>query len=149
MADLITDNAAWFWLVIGILLLIGEMVIPGIYMLWIGLAAVVTAASVGVFSGLGFLSQAVIFTSLSVLMILGARRYLKLHPTTTDQTNLSRRGQQQVGKVYALATGIENGTGTVKIGDTMWTVEGPDLQQGTRVRIVSVEGAAIKVEADT
>ena len=147
MVEWISENSAWFWLIVGTLLLVGEMLIPGIYMLWIGVAAIMTALIVSLFSDMSFMWQALVFAALGLIFILVTRRYLKLNPLETDNSELNRRGARHLGKVYTLVDAIEDGTGRVKIGDTLWTVNGPDLPSGDRVRIVQVEGATLTVEA--
>ena len=47
----------------------------------------------------------------------------------------------------AYVEGIVDGRGRLKIGDAFWRAEGPDLPQGTRVRVVAVDGTAVQVEA--
>ena len=40
---------------------------------------------------------------------------------------------------------IVNGRGSVKIGDSIWRVEGPELPKGTRVRVLGADGTLLKV----
>jgi membrane protein implicated in regulation of membrane protease activity len=34
----------------------------------------------------------------------------------------------------------------VRVGDSVWRAEGPDLPAGDRVKVIGVDGAALKVE---
>ncbi|VEH67605.1 nodulation efficiency, NfeD family protein [Rodentibacter pneumotropicus] len=43
MAEWLTTWTLWHWVVLGFVLLIAEVVIPGVFLLWWGLAALVTA----------------------------------------------------------------------------------------------------------
>ena len=43
MADWLTTWSVWHWLVLGFVLLIAETLVPGVFLLWWGLAAIVTA----------------------------------------------------------------------------------------------------------
>ena len=47
-----------------------------------------------------------------------------------------------------VAEAIENGRGTVKIGDTLWRAEGPDAAQGARVKVTGTDGATLMVEPE-
>ena len=67
--------------------------------------------------------------------------------SASDEPDLNRRGSQYVGRVVALDSAIETGRGRVRLGDTVWTVEGPDLPESTPVRIVGSDGAVLRVEA--
>jgi membrane protein implicated in regulation of membrane protease activity len=60
---------------------------------------------------------------------------------------LNRRGAQLVGQVFPLESAIVDGRGRLKIGDAFWRAEGRDMPEGTRVRIVAVEGGSVRVEA--
>jgi membrane protein implicated in regulation of membrane protease activity len=41
---------------------------------------------------------------------------------------------------------IAHGRGRVRIGDTLWLVEGPDAPAGAQVRVTAAEGAVLQVE---
>jgi membrane protein implicated in regulation of membrane protease activity len=51
-----------------------------------------------------------------------------------------------VGQVCEVLDPIANGVGRIRLGDSVWTVHGPDAPAGSRVRIVAAEGAALRVE---
>ena len=42
-------------------------------------------------------------------------------------------------------TAVVDGTGTVRIDDTVWRIRGPDTPAGSRVRIVQADGASLTV----
>ena len=54
--------------------------------------------------------------------------FIWAHPTVSksDQPNLNRPAAQLVGRVLIVAEAIEGGRGKVRVGDTLWPVEGPD-----------------------
>lgn len=139
----------WHWWVLGVALLVLEVTAPGTFFLWLAIAAGVTGVAAFAFPAMGWPLQLVLFAVLAVASVLGGRAFVKRHPIRSDDNTLNRRGEQQVGKIYALADAIQNGRGTLKVGDSVWRVEGPDLPAGTRVRVVAVEGAVLKVEKAT
>lgn len=65
----------------------------------------------------------------------------------TDEPELNRRGHQLVGRVVIVAEPLRNGRGTVRVGDTVWPAQGPDLEAGAKARVVKTEGTALVVEA--
>jgi inner membrane protein len=71
------------------------------------------------------------------------------HPglSISDQPDLNRRGAQLIGRIVDVAEAIVGGRGKVKVGDTLWTVEGPDTHAGTPVRVASSDGTVLRVEA--
>ena len=56
------------------------------------------------------------------------------------------RGDSLVGKTIVLDTPILGGQGRVKLGDGSWTVTGPDMVAGSRVRVAAVSGTELRVE---
>ena len=70
------------------------------------------------------------------------------HPSVlkTDQPDLNRRPDQLVGRVVAVEEAIAHGRGKVRIGDTLWIVEGADMPAGTEVRVTATQGAILRVE---
>lgn len=137
----------WGWWIFGILLIVLEVAAPGAVFLWMGIAAGVVGAAVFFAPGLSWESQFLIFAVLSVVSVLVARRYLKSRPIETDQPSLNRRGSQYIGRVFTLAEPIVDGRGKLHVDDTMWKIEGPDLAQGEKVTVTTVEGVILRVEA--
>ena len=70
------------------------------------------------------------------------------HPTVSrsDQPNLNRPAAQLVGRVVVVAEAIEGGRGKVRVGDTLWPVEGPDTPAGIEVRVRAAKGTVLVVE---
>ena len=70
------------------------------------------------------------------------------HPSVlkTDQPDLNKRPVQLLGRIATVEEAIAHGRGRVRIGDTLWMAEGPDLPAGAEVRITSARGAVLKVE---
>lgn len=140
-------NEVMFWAGLSLLLIAAETVAPGVFMLWLGLAAAVVCAVVLLFPGIAPLWQAVAFIVLSFVSIVGYRRFFRKSDLQSDQPLLNRRAEQFIGKVFPLESAIINGQGRIKLGDALWTVEGPELPAGTRVRVISVDSMILKVQS--
>ncbi len=136
----------WHWLILAVVLLALEVVSPGVFFLWLGLAAAGVGGLLWWMPDLVWQTQLVIFAVLSVLSIGVARGVLRRRPIATDAPTLNRRGEQYVGRVLTLSEPIENGVGRVRVDDTLWRVEGPDAPAGSRVRVVGVDGTLFRVE---
>jgi membrane protein implicated in regulation of membrane protease activity len=85
--------------------------------------------------------------ALSIVNIVVARRYLKRHPTHSDHPTLNRRAAGLIGRQATLVEPIADGRGRAKLGDSTWTVTGPELPAGAHVKVVDADGAVLKVEA--
>jgi membrane protein implicated in regulation of membrane protease activity len=139
----------WNWMVLGMILLATEIVVPGVFLLWIGIAALIVGALSLALWNVGFWVwevQVVIFLALSLVCAVVGRRIAAAREDS-DQPLLNRRGEQLVGRTATLTEPIREGYGRIHIGDTMWRVAGPDLPVGARVRIVAVRDLELVVEA--
>lgn len=133
------------WAALSLLLIALETLAPGVFLLWLGLAAGVVFAVVLLVPGIPPLWQAVGFIVLSFVSIALYRRFFPKSDEQSDQPLLNRRGEQLVGKVFPLHEAIVNGQGRIKLGDALWTVEGPDLPVNSRVRVVAAQSMILKV----
>lgn len=136
----------WHWWILAGVLLILELTLPAFFFLWLGMAAGATGLVVLLIPGLALEFQLLIFAISSVLAVWGWRRYRELNPLTNDQPHLNRRGQQYVGREFTLEEPIHNGVGKVVVDDSTWRVRGPDVPEGTQVRVTDVDGVIFIVE---
>ncbi len=144
MGTIIHSLGAWNWFILGVVLLILEIIAPGIFMLWLGLAAFL----VGLLSfavDWSWQLQLVAFAAFSLAAIPLWRR-LGSHKAPSDQPFLNRRADAFVGRVFTLEKPIVSGNGTVAIGDTVWRVSGPDCPAGSRIKVAGVDGGTLRVE---
>ena len=146
MPDFIANmEPHWAWLSLGVLLVAAEIVAPGFFLIWIGAAAIVTGVLAWVLP-LSIPLQLGIFAILSFVALYGGRRWLKANPITTADPNLNQRGNRLVGEVLMVTKAIEDGRGRAKVGDGEWPVRGPDIAEGSKVRVVSADGGVLLVE---
>lgn len=139
-------NSPWFWWAIALALFAAEAMLPGTFMLWLGFAAVATGL-VDLVIALSPTVQWMIFGLLSLISVGFGWRWRSTHrDSPSDQPLLNQRAAQLVGRVFPLESAIVDGRGRVKIGDALWTVEGPDLGAGTRVRVVAVNAMVLRVD---
>ncbi|TCT13262.1 hypothetical protein EDC22_101123 [Tepidamorphus gemmatus] len=148
MLELIHSLGHWTWWILGILLLVAELLLPGIYMLWFGLAALAVGALAFAVDGIGWQVQIVAFGVLSIGAVVVSRRLARSRPGEGDAPFLNERSAALVGRSFYLADPIVGGAGRIVVDDTLWRVHGPDLPAGTRVRVVRAEGTHIAVERD-
>ena len=146
MESLLEGPPYWYWLAAGVLLIAIEAVLPGVFMIWLGVSAIVTALATLIFPDMALVYQLLIYAVLSVGTVLTGRRWMGRLNETSEQPNLNRRGIQYVGQVYTLDQPIRSGRGRVRVEDTTWSVADPDLPAGARIRVIDVEGATLKVE---
>jgi membrane protein implicated in regulation of membrane protease activity len=145
MVEFFASLGVWDWFIAGGLLLVLEALAPGVFMFWLGLAAMLVGA-VSSFVDLNWQAQFILFSAFSVTMIPIWRRLSRQIPTDTDQPFLNRRAEALVGRMFTLEKPIVDGAGTVRIDDSVWRITGSDVPAGRRIKVVSVDGTALHVE---
>jgi membrane protein implicated in regulation of membrane protease activity len=140
------DLGPWTWVVLGIALMGLELAAPGVFFVWLGLAAVLTGVLDWAF-GLSWQAALLCFAVLAVIAVL-AGRALTRHREEEDKgpAALNRRGHSLVGKVFTLDAPIHEGSGRIRVDDSSWRVIGPDAPAGASVRVVRLDGATLVVE---
>ena len=139
----------WHWLILAVVLISIEMLLIGsYYLLWMGIAAGVVGVLLYLIPSLSFLVQVLIFTVLSVVILVAYKQYQKNNPVLSDQPKLNRRGEQYIGRVFTLENPIVNGVGKVKVDDSTWRISGEDMAAGTKIKVTAVDGTTFLVEAE-
>ncbi len=131
------------WVLAGLVLLGAELVLPGAFLLWAGLAAVGTGL-VWLVAAPGFPLSVVIFVVLMAAGVaVGLRRRRAQRPAWLNTPESGLAGREGV-VVSASATGLR-----VRIGDSDWAAqaEAGGLRAGDTVRVVGVEGTVLRVRA--
>jgi membrane protein implicated in regulation of membrane protease activity len=137
----------YLWWILALLLIAGEVLLPGYFMLWIGLAAAAMGLVLWLLPALGLLAQAVLFALLAFAACVAYARWLRprLERRAPGDERLNRRGEQMIGQRYELIEPIVNGRGKARVGDGQWLVSGPELPLGATVEVVAVEGTTLQV----
>ena len=147
MQELVPLTGIWFWWIVAGVLLLLELMTPGVFAMWLALAA----ASVGItdyFFDLNWQLELLAFAGFSLVYVYLARPwYSKNKLQNSDQPNLNQRIYSFVGKSFVLAEPIVNGQGKLDIEGTRWDVLGPNLAKGATVKVTAVEGMKLRVTA--
>ena len=147
MAEIFTTLGTWNWLIVGFILMALELAAPGVFLFWLGLSALL----VGLLSFLiqpSWQTQLLMFAVFSVAAVPLWRRFaFTSRAASISNPFLNKRTDAMVGREFTLEKPIVNGTGTVRIDDTIWRVAGPDAPAGSRVKIVQADGASLTVAA--
>ncbi len=135
----------WFWFIAAAILLMGELLIPGIFLLWLGVAAALTGF-IDIALGLDWRGEIVTFALTSLALVAASWKYVTAQwRPTSDQPHLNQRHLTYIGQTVTLDTAITSGRGTVTIDGTIWDVEGADADVGTRVKVTGVNGMRLVV----
>lgn len=138
-------SSHWLWLGLGLVLAIAEVAIPGVFLIWLAGAAIVTGVVTWLVP-LGLPLEIVLFAVLSIVSVFIGRNYLRRNPIEPVDQRMNDRGAQAVGETVTVTQVIEGGSGRVKLGDSEWLARGPDAEPGTRMRVSGHQGAVLLVE---
>lgn len=148
MIALVFEHAYIFWLSLGGLLLAAEILGGNGYLLWSGIAAVITGMLVWAVP-FGWEWQGVLFAILTLIAawlwwLWLSKRVQQQKPA--DAT-LNQRGQQLVGRRFTLEESLVNGRGHVRVGDSSWPVSADeDLPSGSKIKVIAVEGITLRIK---
>jgi len=135
----------WFWLVLGGLLGIAEILVPGFFLIWLAVAAIVTGL-VAFLTPISMTLQIAMFAVLAVAAVYAGRRWFAVNPIESSDPNLNDRGARLIGETVTVVEAIADGRGRVKVGDSVWNAKGSDAAEGAKVRVTGSEGATLLVE---
>jgi membrane protein implicated in regulation of membrane protease activity len=145
MPGLETVEPHYTWLALGLVLAVAEMAIPGVFLIWMAGAALVTGLVAWV-APIGVPVQIGLFAALSIVAVFSGRRYIAAHPVVSADPKLNDRGARTVGETVVVTQAIDGGQGRVKLGDSEWLAKGADAPAGTRLRVVGHDGVVLVVE---
>jgi membrane protein implicated in regulation of membrane protease activity len=133
------------WVAGGLGLLILEMLLPGVFMMWLGLAAC-GAGLLTLMFDFDFAAQVVSFGILTaVTLTIGLRLRVPRQVVHTESEGLIGRP--------ATALVFHGRDGRVRLGDTDWPARVPAGIQppdpGTRLRVAQVDGTILVVRPDS
>ena len=136
----------WFWLSLGFVLGAVEMIAPGFFLMWLGLAAIIVGIIAWLIPGMSIAMQVAFFAILSVLTVYAGKKFLKDNPIESDDPKLNNRGARLMGEIVTVIEAITDGHGRVKVGDSDWNARGADAVVGAKVRVIGADGAVLLVE---
>lgn len=147
MVEMILAHPHIFWLSLGGLLLAAEMLGGNGYLLWSGVAGVITGLLTWALP-VSWEWQAVIFCILTLLAAWLWSKWLarQVKEQKPADSQLNQRGQQLVGQRFTLDNALVNGRGQVRVGDSAWPViADDDFPAGSKVEVIAVEGITLRV----
>lgn len=145
MMDHLLDTM-WWWLGLAVLLGIGEMITPGVFLIWVAAAAAVTGLLALLVPDMPVTLQFLIFAGLCLLATWVGRRWYRENPVPSQDPMLNDRASRLIGKPVTVVEAIRGGEGRVRIDDGTWSASGPDADVGARLVVVSTSGTTVTVD---
>ncbi len=136
----------WWWLSAGMVLMVLEIVTPGVFFLWIGIGAFITGGVAAAFPTASPALLGAIFAALSVISVFVGRKIMSKKQTPVDN-ELNNRGAQYIGQIYQVYEPIVDGRGKISVGDTLWLAAAKtNIEANTAVKVIGIRGTTLEVE---
>ncbi len=148
MIELLNHVNYWHWIAFGLLLLSGELLGAAGYFLWLGISAILVGVILA-FLPISWQLQWVSFAVFSLVTTWGWWRYQHKKDVACEaDRSLNQREKQLIGKTTRLDEDIQAGSCRIRLGDTTWSARCHEaLSAGTLVKVVSVDGIIVTIEA--
>ncbi len=137
----------WHWLVLAAVFAVIEIASPAMVCIWLAAAALAVAVVDRLAPGLGWEYQALLFAAFAIAGVAVGRLVFARARRKRPEGALNRRAETYIGRSFTLDQAIVNGRGRLKVDDTVWRIEGPDLPAGATVRVTGADNTALRVEA--
>ena len=137
----------WGWLAIGLILAAAEMAVPGLFLIWMAIAALLTGLAAWLLP-IGVPLQILLFAVLAIFAVFGGKRFLRDNPVRPADPMMNDRGARLVGEMVLVTQtiGADGAAGRVKQGDTEWLAKGAEAEPGARMRVTGHDGVVLIVE---
>jgi membrane protein implicated in regulation of membrane protease activity len=140
------QHPALLWLIAAVALGIAELVVPGVFLVFLAAAAAIMGALALLFPDLPVAGQLLGFAGWSAVAVLIGRRWYRDFPVASTDPLLNDRVARLVGEVVTVVEPVSAHGGRVRVGDGEWPARGPDSPAGARARITGADGATLRVE---
>ena len=135
----------WIWAIGAVVVALLELHAPGCYLIWVALGGAVTA--IAAFTAVpGLTGQLVLFAAASLVScVIGYFVYRRVMAADPDAEPINSKQHALIGMRGAVDVALANGAGKVRLGDSVWLAEGPDLPVGAAVVVTAVRGTTVIV----
>ena len=148
--DLFADLSIefWHWWILACLMLVLEMVLPGIIFLWLSVAAAAVGFVVLLVPDISVELQLIAFGVFSVLSFVTGRRFFRPGISGANEQDVSSASSSLVGKTTVLTEKTTNGRVRQSVYGSSWVLKSEeDLAKGQKVRVCGIEGSMLLIEA--
>jgi len=142
LVDLI--DLRWGWWIAAVILAAAEIFVPGVFLIWLALAALITGA-IALLFGPPLAVDLAIFAVAAIASIYIGGTVYRRNATTTEPL-LNNRAARMIGTRVTICEAIVGGQGRATDGDSFWSAKGPDMAAGTIAIVTAVEGNTMVVE---
>jgi inner membrane protein len=136
----------WAWIIAGVIIAGLEILIPGVFLLWLGLGALATGIILVLVPGLPLAWQALVF-AVAMVSSLGLGMWIQRHSARLPGDRfLNKEMKAMIGQRYFALGPFKAGRGRIKVQDTSFAAVSQDeIDEGDLVEVVAISGGRPQV----
>lgn len=146
MGDGFFSETHYVWLTLAVLLGLAELMVPGVFLIWLAAAAAVTGLA-SLFIEMTLTGQLTLFGISSVASVWLGRRWYLTNTVKNEDPLLNDRSARLIGKTVTVVEPITPSGGRAKVADGEWPAKGPAMKVGTLAKVTAVDGGILELEA--
>lgn len=140
----------WHWWILACLILVLEMLLPGVIFLWLAIAAAVSGVIVLIVPDISVELQLIAFGVASVVSFVLGRRVLRPGRSGLDEEDVSSASSSLVGKTAILDDNTSNGRIRQSVYGSSWVLQSEgELSKGQKVRVYGIDGNTLLIRPVT
>jgi membrane protein implicated in regulation of membrane protease activity len=138
-------DSPWIWIIAGALIAGLEIVVPGVFLLWIGLGALAVGLLLALAPDLPLAWQMLLF-AVAMLTSISLGFFVQRRSKTEGAPMLNQDLQAMIGRRYVALADFEAGRGRIRVADTSFAVVSDDpVKEGEIVEVNAIDGARPRV----
>ena len=136
----------WAWIIAGAVIAGLEILLPGMFLMWIGLGAVATGIVLARYPDLALEWQFLVFAGSMVASVAIGLSIERRSGRTKHARFMNREMKGMVGKTYVAIAPFSVGRGRIKVQDSSYAAVSEEaIAAGDTVRVVAIEDGRPKV----
>ena len=141
-------NYTWGWIIAGVVIAGLEILLPGVFLLWIGFGALTVGILLSVLPDLPLPWQWLVFAA-SMLGSIALGFWIQRRSVRPKEAALlNREMEAMIGQRYQAITNFTAGKGRIKVQDSSFAAIGNDtIAAGDLVEVVEIAGGRPRVVA--
>lgn len=130
------------WLLLAAVLALVELAVPGVFVVFIAIAAAITGVTQLLFPALGLTGDLISFGAWSIVSVAIGRRWYGNEHNPSHDPLLNDRAGRMIGQTVTILEWAGD-SGRARVGDGVWPARGNGLSIGMSARIDAVDSGTL------
>ena len=140
-------SAGEAWLALALALGVAELLVPGVFLVFVAIAAAITGLTAVVAPAVPAAVQLASLTLWTAVTVMIGRRWYRDYPVAGDE-RLNRPEMRLLGQDVVAEADFHDGAGRVRVGDGSWPARSTaPVAAGQRLTVAAIDGGVLVVQA--